>query len=129
MLQSIDKGFEWESSPRNNHGPRLNAAHPINPIFRCDTLDQIIEVVSRGHLAHAFNLDRPRLWFEILGVSSGIVFVSAEFVIVVVTGDLFECVRLLCRVVSAFGLRFTGSANTWCTSGNDRTGSGNSEHC
>src|SRR5262245_628709 len=85
--------------PRNHHRPPLHASHTVGAIFGRQTLEQIIKIISRRLLDHAFDGYRPRLCLKFARVFGWVRAIGAKFIIVVVGGrilvwrDLFCCVE------------------------------------
>ena len=83
-----EKLAQFEADPRHHHRPGLDAAHAVNALFQRETLHQIVDI-QRYRLRHfAVDAHLPAFGFQPAGVGGRIGFVEAEFIEVVVAGDL-----------------------------------------
>ena len=87
-LGQLEKLAQFEADPRHHHRPGLDAAHAVNALFQRETLHQIVDI-QRYRLRHfAVDAHLPAFGFQPAGVGGRIGFVEAEFIEVVVAGDL-----------------------------------------
>ena len=91
----LDEFRERVADPRNHHAPGLDAAMTVDAIFERAQLEQVFDIEGQrlGHFA--FHLYRPWARGQAGGVSCRSAFVDAEFVKVVVVGDVVVGSKLL----------------------------------
>ncbi len=81
---------EGKAGPGDDHGPGLDAAHPVDAFFGGGDLHEVVEVEGFGIGDEAGDFDFPAIGFEIGGGGGDAILIKAEFVEVVVVGDVFE---------------------------------------
>jgi len=84
-----------EAVPRNDHGPALDAAVPVRPLFDGLSLEDVVQVVVTRLGDFAGDLDLPGARLEAPGVLRRILLAGAELVVVVVVGDALVRGRLV----------------------------------
>src|ERR1019366_6434453 len=94
-LASLDKGRDREPDPRDHQRPRFHAPVPVNAFFEGLALEDILELPRRRLVALAFNRNAPGLRLELARIPGRIVLLDAEFVEIVIRGDLFPRVDLV----------------------------------
>ncbi len=104
-----------EAGPRNDHRPGFHAAHPVDALLEWEPLEDVFHVVGARLAALAFDLDRPRLGLQRMGVAGRVALVQTELVEVVVGGDvavgvefLVGAERALLQVGQLLGRRILG---------------------
>ena len=87
------------SNPRDHHGPTLDAAQAINPLFLCAELLQVLDGEFPWLLDQALDIHCPRRGLQRMGIFRRVAFVGAELVKVVVGGGVLVVSELLhgCR--------------------------------
>ena len=103
-LDLVDDVLQRNADPRNDHRPRLDAAHAIDALFEGERLDEVFELVL-GRLGDlTLDLQRPRRGLEVSGVDRRLVLAGAELVEIVVAGDVLVQVDLLACVLNGLFL-------------------------
>src|SRR5262249_31975832 len=90
----LDQRAEGETHPGDHHGPSFHAAMAVNTLLQRRQLHDRVDVQGLGLFHKAVNLHGPRPGTEIPREPVRLVLVSAEFVVIVVIGDVFERSRL-----------------------------------
>ena len=70
-LGALKHAAERDADPRNDHRPGLHAAQPVDAFLELLVLDQILELIGRGLVAEAVDLDGPGRGLERSGVRAG----------------------------------------------------------
>lgn len=79
-----------EPDPRNHHGPRLNAAHPVNPLLRRRDFQEVVERENFRLVDQAFDRNRPAVGLEVRRLHRDLLLVRGELVEIVVMRDVPE---------------------------------------
>ena len=98
----LDQIAERESNPGDHHRPAFDATHAIDAIFKRRQLHEVVDIVSLLFCNIAADFYFPRTRAEVARQLRWAVFVGAEFVEVVVIGDVLKRGLLLSGVVLAF---------------------------
>ena len=93
-LNEIDEIAEGETDPGPNDGPGFDAAVAVDAFLERGDFQDFVHGELAGLFYFAFDGDRPRGGVEVFGVFCRIALVGAEFVEIVVVGDIFEGVLL-----------------------------------
>ena len=94
-LEALHEIGQREAHPRNDHGPRLDAAHAVDALLEREPLHDVFHVVGAGLAALPFHHHAPGARLERARVPGRVALVEAELVEVVVGGDVPVRVELL----------------------------------
>ena len=101
-LEALDQVAERKADPRHHHRPRFNAAQPVDAFLERVRAQNVLQrIVGLGHPDVALNPDGPRRRLQLARVARRVLLVGAEFVEVVVAGDVLERIPLLIRAEQA----------------------------
>ncbi len=89
-LDTPDQVCEREAVPGDDHGPRLDAAHPIDALLEREPAEQVVDADRLGPVHLALDRDGPGPRPQRSGQARWILLGRAELVEVVVRRDLFE---------------------------------------
>ena len=96
-LHALDDVPERDADPGDHHRPGLDAAHAVDALLERVWLDEVLERVLRRLGDHALDLDRPASCLEVLRVLRRFILAGAEFVEVVIGGDVLVQIGLFGR--------------------------------
>src|SRR6266849_1291687 len=87
-LHALEQILQGKAYPRNDHGPRLDAAEPVHALLEGE-LQDLLYVEGLGFGAEPLDLDRPWARLQRGLQPLRVLLVRAELVEVVVGGDIF----------------------------------------
>ena len=113
-LDEFENGAERIANPRNDDRPAFDAAVAINAFFEWSELENFVHGKFSRSFHLAFDGDAPGRRAEILRVFRGVALVGAEFVEIVVVGDVvfgsdFFVDSVIAFYSSQFGVRLNGA--------------------
>ena len=87
-LHPLDQLGQREAHPRDHHRPALDATQAVDTLFHRRELHQVVQVVGFGGFHQTLHADLPGVRAQRAGIARRVGLVGAEFVEVVVRGDL-----------------------------------------
>ena len=89
-LDHIEQFGQRKTHPRNHHGPRLDAAHPVNPLLRRTDFQQIVQVEDPGLSHQALDRHLPAFGVKLRCRRRNSFLVGRELVEIVVMRDVLK---------------------------------------
>ncbi|SSM13014.1 Uncharacterised protein [Klebsiella pneumoniae] len=80
--------MQREADPGDHHRPGFHTAHTINALFQREAFGQIVMVKGQRFRHFATDGERPGIGAQATRVRRRIGFIEAEFIKIIVTGDL-----------------------------------------